>query len=97
MKVEVNEELMKKLEKLALISLSDQERVEFMRDLSKILDFFNAIDRVNLEGVEPMFHPVPGSRLRSDSIQPSLKREEALLNVPKKKDGFIIGPSTIGG
>ncbi|MCH1771353.1 MULTISPECIES: Asp-tRNA(Asn) amidotransferase subunit GatC [Metallosphaera] len=97
MKVQVDEELMRKLEKLALISLTDQERQEFMRDLAKILDFFNKIDELTLEGVEPMFHPLSTGKLRPDEPAQPLSRDDALANVPKKKDGYIIGPSTIGG
>ncbi|WP_252896536.1 Asp-tRNA(Asn)/Glu-tRNA(Gln) amidotransferase subunit GatC [Metallosphaera hakonensis] len=56
MKIQVNEELVRKLEKLALISLDDKERADFTGDLNKILEFFNKIDELNLDGVEPMFH-----------------------------------------
>ncbi|AWR99954.1 Asp-tRNA(Asn) amidotransferase subunit GatC [Metallosphaera hakonensis] len=97
MKIQVNEELVRKLEKLALISLDDKERADFTGDLNKILEFFNKIDELNLDGVEPMFHPITGGKLRPDSPHQPLSREEALSNAPKKRDGFIVGPSTLGG
>ncbi|MEM3271013.1 MAG: Asp-tRNA(Asn) amidotransferase GatCAB subunit C, partial [Metallosphaera sp.] len=52
---------------------------------------------LNLEGVEPMFHPISSGKLRDDKVEPPLPRDEALLNARKKKDGYIIGPSTLGG
>ncbi|MEM0064068.1 MAG: Asp-tRNA(Asn) amidotransferase subunit GatC [Metallosphaera sp.] len=97
MKVQVDEELIRKLERLALISLNEEERKEFLKDLNKILEFFNKIDELNLEGVEPMFHPISSGKLRDDKVEPPLPRDEALLNARKKKDGYIIGPSTLGG
>lgn len=56
-----------------------------MRDLTKILDFFNKIDELNLEGVEPMFHPLSTGKLRPDEPAQPLSRDDALANVPKKR------------
>lgn len=97
MKVSVDEEVVRKLESLALISLSPEERREIVKDLSRILDFFNKIDEINLEDVEPMFHPLSQGRLRKDQPRDPLPRDEAIKNAKKKKDGYIIGPSTTGG
>lgn len=97
MKVKVDEELVRRLEGLALISLSEEETKEIVKDLSRILDFFNKIDEMNLEGVEPMFHPLSLGKLRKDQPRDPLPREEALRNAKRKSDGYIVGPSTAGG
>ncbi|MCY0859484.1 MAG: Asp-tRNA(Asn) amidotransferase subunit GatC [Sulfolobaceae archaeon] len=96
MKIEVNKELIKKLETLSLIQLTEEERERMVNDIKKILDFFDKIDELNLENVEPLFHPIRPEKLRKDKPLPSLSIEEALQNVKRKQENFIIGPKTYG-
>ncbi|BDB97825.1 Asp-tRNA(Asn) amidotransferase subunit GatC [Saccharolobus caldissimus] len=96
MKIEVNENLIKHLEVLALIQLSPEEEKIIKDDIKKILDFFNKLNELDLTNVEPLFHPLPQGRLRKDISKEPLDREEALKNVKRKENGYIIGPKTYG-
>ncbi|MDT7861087.1 MAG: Asp-tRNA(Asn) amidotransferase subunit GatC [Saccharolobus sp.] len=96
MKIEVNENLIKHLEGLALIQLSPEEEKIIKDDIKKILDFFNKLNELDLTNVEPLFHPLPQGRLRKDIPKEPLDREEALKNVKRKENGYIIGPKTYG-
>lgn len=96
MKIEVNENLIKHLESLALIQLSPEEEKIIKNDIKKILDFFNKLNELDLTNVEPLFHPLPQGRLRKDTPKEPLDREEALKNVKRKENGYIIGPKTYG-
>lgn len=91
----VDEELIKKLQRLALIEIKEEEINIIKNDIPKILDFFNKISELDLENVEPLFHPIPQGKLRKDEIERPLSRDEALKNVKRKENGFIIGPSTV--
>jgi len=96
MKIEVTKELVKKLEELALVELSEEEEERIKEDLQKILQFFNKIDELDLSNVEPLFHPIGSSKLRPDEPNEGLSKDEALLNVKRKQNGYIIGPRTYG-
>ncbi len=95
--VEVNEELIKRLERLSLIKLTPEERERMIREVKAVLDFFDKINSLDLSDVEPLFHPLAESRLREDSPITGLTQEEALLNAPRKENGFIVGPRIYSG
>ncbi len=96
MKVEVNDELLDKLERLALVTLNQEERERVKKDLQQILEFFDEINEANLEDVEPLFHPLPTGKLREDKPSSGLERDDALRNVKRKENGYIVGPKTYG-
>ncbi|QIW24196.1 Asp-tRNA(Asn) amidotransferase subunit GatC [Sulfolobus sp. S-194] len=96
MKIEVNNELISKLQNLALVELNEREKERIKRDIKNILDFFDQINKLDLSNVEPLFHPISTGKLRKDEIIKPLSRDEALSNVKRKEDGFIIGPATYG-
>ncbi|MEM0015612.1 MAG: Asp-tRNA(Asn) amidotransferase subunit GatC [Saccharolobus sp.] len=96
MKIEVNSELIKHLENLSLIKLSEIEEKNIENDIRNILNFFSKIDELDLSNVEPLFHPLSQGRLRKDLPKEPLSRDSALANVKRKQDGYIIGPRTYG-
>ncbi len=96
MKVEVNDDLIEKLERLALITLNEKERERVKNDVKQILQFFDKINEANLEDVEPLFHPLSMGKLRKDEPSQGLDRDEALKNVKRKDNGYIVGPRTYG-
>ncbi|MEM0091475.1 MAG: Asp-tRNA(Asn) amidotransferase subunit GatC [Saccharolobus sp.] len=96
MKIEVNSELIKHLENLSLIKLSEIEEKNIENDIRNILNFFSKINELDLSNVEPLFHPLSQGRLRKDLPKEPLSRDSALANVKRKQDGYIIGPRTYG-
>ena len=96
MKIEVNDQLISKLQNLALIELSPNEKERIKKDIKKILDFFDKLNELDLSNVEPLFHPISSGKLRKDEIQQPLSLDDALKNVKRKQDGYIIGPATYG-
>lgn len=96
MKIEVTDELISKLQTLALIELNEKEKERIKNDIKNILEFFDKINQLDLTGIEPLFHPISTGKLRKDEISEALKRDEALKNVKRKEDGYIVGPATYG-
>ena len=89
----IDENLILKLEKLARLKLTDDERSEIKGDLNKIVEMFDKLQEVDTEGVEPTRHmtdhPHP---VREDEVHGQLSREDALANAPESKDGHIAVP-----
>lgn len=89
----INENLILKLEKLAKLRLTEEERTEISQDLNKIVAMFDKLQEVDTEGVTPTRHMVDHDHpLRDDKIQGQLSNEEALANAPKSIDGHIAVP-----
>lgn len=83
--------------RLARLDLSDDELDHYTEQLAAILDHAADIEALDLEGVEPMTHPVPLSNvLRADVVRPCLDREEVLAAAPAAESGRFKVPPILG-
>lgn len=82
--------------KLARIKLTEKEKEIFLPQLSSILDYFDILNKVNTDNIEPTYQ-VNGQKniFREDKILPSLTQEEALFSTHKKQDGYFVVTATI--
>ncbi|MEM0453380.1 MAG: Asp-tRNA(Asn)/Glu-tRNA(Gln) amidotransferase subunit GatC [Sulfolobales archaeon] len=84
-----------RVSRLALIKVKDEEREVVIRDMKKIIDFFNSINELDLSGVEPLFMVLNDKPLlREDVVKDGLSVDEVLLNVKESQEGYIKGPKT---
>ncbi|MCG8349054.1 MAG: Asp-tRNA(Asn)/Glu-tRNA(Gln) amidotransferase subunit GatC [Chloroflexales bacterium] len=76
--------------RLARLQLAPDELKLMREQLSDILDYIAVLQEVDVEGVSPTAQ-VTGlsSILRSDVVEPSLTREEALANAPDQQNGMF--------
>ena len=89
----INKELLEKISKNARLSLTEQEKKDFEKQLNDVLTSFSELDQVNTEKIEPSFHPINIEQsFREDKTRDCLTQEEALSNTKNKKDGFFKGP-----
>ena len=80
--------------KLARLRLTDDEVERMAGELSKILEYVETMNELDLEGVEPTSHVVDLTNvLREDVPQPSLDRETALDQAPDAAEGGFRVPS----
>lgn len=80
--------------RLARLRLTDEEVERMTRELSSVLDHIEAIEEIDLEGVEPTSHVVPlDNVLRADEPRPSLARERALEGAPDASSAGFRVPS----
>ncbi len=69
--------------RLARVGVSEDDVAKFQEQLSEILEHFEALRRLDTEGVPPTSHPLPlESVMRSDEVRESLPRAEVLANAP---------------
>lgn len=90
--MEIDKSLILKLENLARLQLSDEERTTMSSDLNKMLDMVGKMDELELKDTEPLIHLTDAVNvLRPDKITEKTTREEALKNAPKNDDeGFLV-------
>lgn len=79
--------------KLARLSLSEEEKEMFSRQLGDILEYVDQLNEVNTDNVEPMAHAIPITNvMREDEVKCEFTREELMANAPDEEDGFFKVP-----
>lgn len=92
----VTEKDIAKICELAKLDASCNKKI--IEDLSRFLEHFASISKVDLSMTEPMVLPPQCSlNLRDDTPEKAIERDKFLCEVPKKEGEFIIVPKIIGG
>ena len=92
----VDESVISKLEKLAKIKLTSEERSEMKGDLEKMLKMVDKLSEVDTSGVEPLVYMHEEKNvLRKDEISKVLDRNEGLSNAPHKEGPYFAVPKVI--
>jgi aspartyl-tRNA(Asn)/glutamyl-tRNA(Gln) amidotransferase subunit C len=94
--MEVTDEMIEKLSRLARLEFDDTEKAEIRSDLQRMIIFVEKLNELDLEGIDPLLH-ITGevNVLREDEVQGSVSREEALKNAPLHDDKFFKAPKVI--
>ncbi|MFQ5447550.1 MAG: Asp-tRNA(Asn)/Glu-tRNA(Gln) amidotransferase subunit GatC [Saprospiraceae bacterium] len=81
--MQIDHELILRLENLAKLELSPEERLQLTKDLNDILKMIGKLEELNTGDVTPLTY-VSGevNRFRTDSIGGQVSRPEALKNAP---------------
>lgn len=94
--MKVDKQLISKLEKLARLELSDEEREGLTKDLSSILEMVEKLQELDTEGVDPLVYiNEEVNILRSDKIDKQVSQKEALKNAPDQDGTFFKVPKVI--
>ena len=88
----------KKVAKLARLSLDDADVTRLTGQLESILGYVNKISQVDVTGVAPLAHALPlHNVLREDVPTPPLSLDKVLQNAPDAEAPFFKVPKVIGG
>lgn len=94
MSVSIDE--VKYIANLAKLNFDEKELEGFTNQFNEILSFFEKLNELDTESVEPLSHPIPNENVfREDNLVQSINREDALKNSPKSTDEFFIVPKVI--
>ncbi|MEZ4984882.1 MAG: Asp-tRNA(Asn)/Glu-tRNA(Gln) amidotransferase subunit GatC [Saprospiraceae bacterium] len=94
--MQIDDALIFRLEKLARLQLSAEEREVIKSDLANILTMVEQLQEVDVEGVEPLVYVNAAyNRLRKDEIQGQVTNEEALASAPDSEGAFFRVPKVI--
>ena len=81
---------------LARIELTDEEKKKFRSQFGDILKYFDKLNQVDVEGVEPTAHAFPRHNVwDEDEARSGFTAEEALSNAPAKRHDQIVVPRVI--
>ena len=94
--MQVDDELIDKLSRLAMLHFDEAEKEEIKTDLEKMIGFVDKLREVDTTGVEPLLHISPEINvLRMDVAGNMLTQAEALQNAPLHNDQFFLVPKVI--
>lgn len=92
----VDDALIDKLSRLAMLDFDATEREEIKADLEKMIGFVDKLKELDTAGVEPLLH-ISGevNALRNDVPGAMLTKEDALKNAPLHDENFFLVPKVI--
>jgi aspartyl-tRNA(Asn)/glutamyl-tRNA(Gln) amidotransferase subunit C len=94
--VEITDELIDKLARLARLHVPDSERESLRADLQRMIGFVDRLREVDTTGVEPLTHLIDeGNVLRPDRVGGQLSAEETFLNAPEQSAHYFTVPKVV--
>lgn len=94
--MQITPELVKYLESLARITLTEEEEKKVGGELGDILAYMDMLNTLDTQGVEAMSHCFPVTNvMREDEVQPSMSPDEITANAPESQDGYFVVPKTV--
>jgi aspartyl-tRNA(Asn)/glutamyl-tRNA(Gln) amidotransferase subunit C len=95
--VALSTEEVRKIAQLARLELTDAEVQKQGVRLNELLQRFEELKELDVEGIEPTAHCLPVRNVfREDAVRPSLSRADVLANAPDQRDGCFIVPRILG-
>ena len=94
--MQIDRNLILKLEDLAKLELSEAERSALMLDLNKILAMVEKLHGLDTTGVEPLVY-ISGetNQLREDALKDQLEQAQALQNAPQTDGQYFKVPKVL--
>ena len=85
------------LANLALIDLSDEEKIKLSSQLEDIIGYFDKLSAINVEGVEPMAHTHKVSNVWREGDEPGeVFTSETLKKLaPEYRDNQVVVPKVV--
>lgn len=81
---------------LVRLGISEEGAEKFSEQFSSIIEYFNMLNEVDTTDVPPA-SDIPNAEnvLREDVVQPSMSREEFLINAPQTERGYVKVPTVL--
>ena len=81
---------------LARIELSESEKKKFRSQLGDVLKYFEKLQEVNVEGVDPTAHAFPRFNVwDQDQVKEPFRVDQALQNAPQSRNDQIVVPKVV--
>lgn len=94
--MQITPDLIKYLESLARITLSEDEEKKVGSELQDILTYIDMLNELDTDGVEAMSHCFPVTNvMREDVVGESMTLDEIVANAPESQDGCFVVPKTV--
>ncbi len=95
--MKIDNELLKKLEKLSHLNVADEKREEIVSELSDILEYVESLSELDTSNIDSYFSTLDGGTpLREDVANCNKEiNKDIINNAPLSEDNFFIVPAII--
>ena len=94
--MDLTAETVRGIAQLARLRPSPSEEERLIQDLGAILEFFARLGEAEVEGIEPMAHPLAvDQRMREDEVTEPDRREDYQAIAPDARDGLYRVPAVL--
>ena len=91
----ITEDTVDAVARLARLSLTQEERTRFARELEAIVAWADSLQALDTDGVPPLRLDSEGGALRDDSPRDGVPREQALDQAPDHAEGLFRVPRVL--
>ncbi len=92
----IDKDTARRVAHLARIEVAEDRLEPLAKDLSRILDFMEQLNEVDIDGVEPMTSVTPMDlKKREDKAIEGNIQEDILRNAPEAREGFFAVPKVV--
>ena len=92
----INKDTIKKISKLARISVTNEETDRLEKDLNSIIKFVEQLKELNTDKITPIASvSYQALTMNKDEIKKINEKEEILKNAPEKNSNYYIVPKVI--
>nr|WP_306263588.1 Asp-tRNA(Asn)/Glu-tRNA(Gln) amidotransferase subunit GatC [Pararhizobium sp. IMCC3301] len=92
----VDTDTVKRVARLAHIAVSEEQAETMTGEFNAILGFFEQLNEVEIDGVEPMISALPmAAKQRKDIITDGGKPDDIVANSPLSEDHFFAVPKVV--
>jgi aspartyl-tRNA(Asn)/glutamyl-tRNA(Gln) amidotransferase subunit C len=82
--------------RLAQISLGEEELEILEKEISRMLEYFRMMEKVDISGLEPTAHAIlEQNRTRKDGAEEADSSDVLLEKAPELEDRFIVIPNVL--
>jgi len=94
--MKIDNALVGRLAELSKLEFDEQSKEEIKKDLQKVLDLVEKLEKVDVDGVEPLIYMTEEKNvLRKDIVTDTVTKEEALQNAPQRDSDYFKVPKVI--
>ena len=94
--MDLTAETVRGIAQLARLRPSPAEEERLIQDLGAVLEFFAQLGEAEVEGIEPMAHPLEvDQRMREDEVTESDRREDYQAIAPDAREGLYRVPAVL--
>ncbi len=94
--MQIDRQLILKLQELARLELSEEQQVRIQVDLGNILNMIEQLQEVDTQGIEPLIYISEAYNvLREDLVENQMERSKAMENAPLTDGTYFKVPKVI--
>ena len=91
----MNNEVLVKMEELALVRFGEGERESVLAELSDVMDCLDCVRQADVSGAEPMIYVQTKENVfREDEVHEFPKIDDILTNAPDELEQQFVAPPT---